>query len=299
MPFTVITDHSSLQWLMTLKDINGRLARWSLALQSYDFVIEHKKGKDNVVADMLSWTAVIEELNFFDFETTEFESEEYRQRYKCVLSNPDKFPDLHAEDGLVLKRMRITDNEIGDVAWKLWIPEALTHTLIQQAHYSEEAMHIGHEWPCKSKITLLHVIRVRRRNIPRRRPDQLWEPRPIQKLYLDFLGKYPRSRKSNAYILIVLDHFTKFVWLKTMPKATSAATIKFLREELFNTFGVPEIVHTDNGKQFTSKEFEEMVSHFGITHTRTAAYSPQANASERVNQSILTAKRTHVGEDHS
>ncbi|XP_046869075.1 uncharacterized protein K02A2.6-like [Drosophila willistoni] len=123
--------------------------------------------------------------------------------------------------------------------------------------------------------------------------------RPIQKLYLDFLGKYPRSRKSNAYILIVLDHFTKFVWLKTMPKATSAATIKFLREELFNTFGVPEIVHTDNGKQFTSKEFEEMVSHFGITHTRTAAYSPQANASERVNQSILTAIRTHVGEDHS
>ncbi|XP_046868583.1 uncharacterized protein K02A2.6-like [Drosophila willistoni] len=120
--------------------------------------------------------------------------------------------------------------------------------------------------------------------------------RPIQKLYLDFLGKYPRSRKSNAYILIVLDHFTKFVWLKTMPKATSAATIKFLREELFNTFGVPEIVHTDNGKQFTTKEFEEMVSHFGITHTRTAAYSPQANASERVNQSILTAIRTHVGE---
>ncbi|XP_068143516.1 uncharacterized protein [Drosophila tropicalis] len=84
-----------------------------------------------------------------------------------------------------------------------------------------------------------------------------------------------------------------------MPKATSAATIKFLREELFNTFGVPEIVHTDNGKQFTSKEFEEMVSHFGITYTRTAAYSPQANASERVNQSILAAIRTHVGKDHT
>jgi len=39
MPLTIITDHASLKWLMSLKDLDGWLARWSLKLQIYNFVI--------------------------------------------------------------------------------------------------------------------------------------------------------------------------------------------------------------------------------------------------------------------
>ncbi|KAM8718237.1 hypothetical protein ACLKA7_000939 [Drosophila subpalustris] len=121
--------------------------------------------------------------------------------------------------------------------------------------------------------------------------------RPMQKLYLDFLGKYPRSRKGNAYILIALDHFTKFVWLRAITNATALATVKILKDEIFSHFGVPEVIHTDNGKQFTSQEFAALMQHHGIKHLRTGNYSAQANASERVNQSVLAAIRTHVNED--
>lgn len=53
-PFTVYTDHSALKWLQTVKHDTGRLARWSILLQGYNFNVIHKKGKKNGVADALS-----------------------------------------------------------------------------------------------------------------------------------------------------------------------------------------------------------------------------------------------------
>ena len=49
--FTVYTDHCSLRWLMNIKDATGRLARWSLLLQQYDFDIVYRPGKQNCNAD--------------------------------------------------------------------------------------------------------------------------------------------------------------------------------------------------------------------------------------------------------
>lgn len=52
--FTVITDHQALKWLHALENPSGRLARWALELQQYDFLIQYRKGTQNVVADALS-----------------------------------------------------------------------------------------------------------------------------------------------------------------------------------------------------------------------------------------------------
>ena len=51
--FTVFTYHSALKWLQSVKHDTGRLARWSILLQGYNFNVVHKMGMKNGVADAL------------------------------------------------------------------------------------------------------------------------------------------------------------------------------------------------------------------------------------------------------
>ncbi|XP_029112112.1 uncharacterized protein LOC114911879 [Scleropages formosus] len=51
---TVVTDHNSLRWLMSRPSPSGRLARWCLRLQDFDFEVVHRPGSANLVPDALS-----------------------------------------------------------------------------------------------------------------------------------------------------------------------------------------------------------------------------------------------------
>ena len=53
-PFSIRTDHKSLEYLQTQPHLSGRLVRWSQYLQEYEFTLKHIRGVDNVVADALS-----------------------------------------------------------------------------------------------------------------------------------------------------------------------------------------------------------------------------------------------------
>ena len=52
--FTIVTDHAALKWLMTRREPSGRLHRWALMLQEYDFQVQFRPGHENVVPDALS-----------------------------------------------------------------------------------------------------------------------------------------------------------------------------------------------------------------------------------------------------
>ncbi len=53
-PATVYTGHNPLVFLQRMSNANHRLMHWSLICQSYNLLICHKKGIDNVIADSLS-----------------------------------------------------------------------------------------------------------------------------------------------------------------------------------------------------------------------------------------------------
>ena len=52
--FQVFSDHKSLKYIFTQRDLNMRQRRWMEYLEDYDFTLHHHPGKENVVADALS-----------------------------------------------------------------------------------------------------------------------------------------------------------------------------------------------------------------------------------------------------
>ncbi len=68
VPTIVVTDHSALTWILSVREPTSRLARWTMALMDYDLTFVHRPGKANVIADALS-RLKSRELNPEDPET--------------------------------------------------------------------------------------------------------------------------------------------------------------------------------------------------------------------------------------
>lgn len=127
--------------------------------------------------------------------------------------------------------------------------------------------------------------------------QQIKSERPFQRLFMDFLGPYPRSKTGSIGIFVILDHFSKFPIIKAIKKFSVGEICDFLITNVFSIFGVPEYVVTDNGSQFRSAQFRELLNKYGVKQVFTAVYSPQSNSSERLNRSILAAIRSYLVQD--
>ena len=57
--FIIFTDHAELNWLMTIKNPVGRLCRWSLLIQTYNFTIGYRKGSKQLNAETLSRSVLV------------------------------------------------------------------------------------------------------------------------------------------------------------------------------------------------------------------------------------------------
>jgi hypothetical protein len=121
---------------------------------------------------------------------------------------------------------------------------------------------------------------------------------PMEKLFIDFVGKLPRSKSGNAYALVCVDAFTKFVWIFPVREA-STATVIWALDFVFATFGIPEVLVFDNATQFTARNFRRMCFARGIQHVTTTPYYPQPSHAEHFNRNLCAALIAYHHLDHS
>ena len=123
---------------------------------------------------------------------------------------------------------------------------------------------------------------------------------PMERVALDILGPLPLSEKGNKYILCAGDYFTKWVWAVALPNQEARTIAVALIENVFTLFGLPRIIHTDQGRNFESILFHELCQYFDIEKTKTTPYRPQSDGFiERFNHTLVSLLRSYTNENQT
>lgn len=81
---------------------------------------------------------------------------------------------------------------------------------------------------------------------------------PFEHLIVDCVGPLPCSKSGNAFLLTVMCQSTRYLAAYPLRNITTKMVVKALTQ-FISIFGVPKIVQTDQGSNFTFKVFANVL----------------------------------------
>jgi hypothetical protein len=193
----------------------------------------------------------------------------------------------------------------GEFHWQLVVPAEFRKTIFEYLHCGKTAGHmginktwkkirnrfywVGHKqdimrWCQQCRPCLLQKHDKRRKKAPLTQDPS---GAPMQRVAIDYMGPISTTSSGNTVILVVVDYFTKWGEAYALPDMTATRTADCLVENFFSKFGIPATLHSDQGTNFQSKLFQEVMELLGIQKTRTTYYRPQSDGLvENLNQTL-------------
>ncbi len=115
---------------------------------------------------------------------------------------------------------------------------------------------------------------------------------PNEMLEVDFL-KMVKDDEGFEYIVMMIDHFTKYCVAYPVKLATSRTAAEAIWNGWISHHGFPKVIHTDQGVQFESALFKSLMAVIGAVKTHGTIYRPQTQGLvERQNQTMVNVIRT-------
>lgn len=198
---------------------------------------------------------------------------------------------------------------------QLVIPNALIPTVLSLIHDLPHAGHPGRDksiemartkyfWPNMSRDITNHVAQcvdcALNKGNTKTAPIQeyLTPARPFETVALDLL-QLPRSSQGSIYVLVCVDHFSRYTVLIPLPNKSASSVAHAFVSHFICPFTTPSVLLTDNGTEFKNEVLQKICQQFNITQTFITAYHPASNGLvERTNRKILNILRHLVGKFH-
>ena len=97
------------------------------------------------------------------------------------------------------------------------------------------------------------------------------------------------------FLVVRIDYFTKWVEAKPLVSITQQNVKNFVYKNIVCRFGVPQVLVSDNGRQFDNALFKDFCGQFGIRNHYSLPADPQANGQAEVaNRSLLKIIKTRL-----
>ena len=209
------------------------------------------------------------------------------------------------EKGVLHRRWRESD---GGVLQQLVVPSEVREALVWLAHEGPLAGHLGVRktvarlrrnfwWPGMAAqvaeiIKCCHTCQVVGK------PNQGPPPAPLHpipaidppftRVLADIVGPLPPTRAGYKYLLTIMDQTTRYPEAVPLRSIHAKVVLKALLN-FFSKFGLPQVIQTDRGTNFTSNLFNQTMTEWGVKHVVSSAYHPQSQgALERHHQTLKT-----------
>lgn len=306
--FIVVTDHSCLQWLKSLKSPNNRLTRWSLKLSEYDYIVQYRKGSLNINADFLSRNPSYNVNNIEGSQINLKDIPKYQRKdpeiFKIIekVRNDSKENTYFIEDDVLYKsylhNSRIFKQIVLPKEFHLLVLDSLhkdlfaghmgirkTYLLLKERFYWKSMLQDVKDYvsscpDCQSRKTP--------KNIQDGEIIPIISSQPFELVGMDICGPLVETKWGNKYILVIIDHFTKWPEAYPLKETTSANIAEILVTKFIARHGCPRKILTDQGANFISDFMKSIYKLFRIKKIQTTAYHPQGNGiTERFNSTLI------------
>ena len=194
------------------------------------------------------------------------------------------------------QKLQVRSDIVGVVLegyFRALVPASVRREILKLAHEHETCGHLGRQrtihrlksrffWPgmCKDAKDFCNecvLCQRRHRPSPKKRAPMITEAtsRPFKRIAID-ITEMPTSASGNKCALVVMDYFSKYVKIYPMPDQKTETVLEALFDRVYE-LGVPERLHSDQGRQFESDMFQLMCKRMGIRKTRTTPYHPESD----------------------
>jgi hypothetical protein len=304
--FVVRTDHNSLKYFLSQKDLNERQQKWVRKIQAYNFDIEYVKGKNNVVVDALSRRPSAYSMTEISVDWKSQLLVEYsKNRFACELMDGKLQDD----------RYRVINDIIYYKGRIYLVPESTFKKKVLQAFH--DAPMAGHQGFLKTyrqvrerfswkglKGDIMCYIKecatCQKNKDEHSHPAGLLQPLPIPEnkwegISMDFITGLPRAQGKDC-IFVVVDRLTKFSHFFSISMDYNASqVVELFFREVFRMHGLPKNIVSDRDNKFMSIFWQELFRLVGTELTPSTSYHPQTDGkTEIVNKWIEGYLRNYV-----